>query len=614
MKKYSELLRKVVIVVIALNIVSVHCYALEVDVTVGDLFKAEVMINDSEEEVDIVRQDNTAVPTWLHYEPLKNLLYGVPSESDVGELSLNILSNNSVIDSLNINIVAIDSVLTIEEIESDNLFINDILVKESNFQTPGVGFNGVNGITYDGININRDTLELSGTPRQHTASSKESLHINILIKAILGNARAQILIAGESVESAEAIALEILEKKITAYEEFNLNYPAFGGYLPWFNSTSGFIQPQSDWSHSTPSLDNGQLAWSLYFAYKSLNKKGHTALAQRYFNHFDLMARNAKTMFYSRERKAIIGVTSFTDQKLAPEQQNYNKESYELLDAFEGELMVVFMTLFSPDLTEDEKKEIWEKKFINIRTYQNSEFNNISVIEGWAFSSHEQWKYLILPYLDYSKAKELFLNGEKVRSDYSNRNSFEGFFASVHNSQLEYVGKLGVQAVSSETVGTSVTAPYATFPILIADQITGNNVGLQWLRNVLSFDGMIGPNGMTEAFDTSTFNIAPVLTWDGKVTTNLALIGGVYNETREYLIEDGLYLTFIDFVESEYDKITEPVLGQELTIPPPSAEPEPDNDSVGSRSSESSGGPIYPFILCWLSVLIIYRKTNFVQK
>ncbi|NQZ90580.1 MAG: hypothetical protein HRT54_23715 [Colwellia sp.] len=236
------------------------------------------------------------------------------------------------------------------------------------------------------------------------------------------------------------------------------------------------------------------------------------------------------------------------------------------------------------------------------------------MIEGWAFSSHEQWKYLILPYLDYDKGRTLFLNGEKVRADYSNRNGFEGFFASAHNSQLEYVGKLGVQPVSSEVVGTSVTAPYATFPMLIADQITGNNVGLQWLRNVLSFDGMIGPNGMTEAFDTSTFNIAPVLTWDGKVTTNLALIGGVYNETREYLIEDGLYLTFIDFVESEYDKITEQVLGQELTIPPPSAEPEPDNDSVGSRSSESSGGPIYPFILCWLSVLIIYRKTNFVQK
>lgn len=198
------------------------------------------------------------------------------------------------------------------------------------------------------------------------------------------------------------------------------------------------------------------------------------------------------------------------------------------------------------------------------------------MIEGWAFSAHEQWKFLVLPYLDYEMSRDLFLNGEKVRADFSNQNAYRGFFASVHDSALNYVSLLGVQAVASEPgVGNSVIAPYATFPMLLADRVTGENTGLDWLRNVLAHEKMVGEYGVTESYDSETFAIAPLLTWDGKVLTDLALIGGVYNEIREFMIEDGVYLAFMDAVESEYNKINGLVQGTDMEIAGPLVTPVP---------------------------------------
>jgi len=46
---------------------------------------------------------------------------------------------------------------------------------------------------------------------------------------------------------------------------------------------------------------------------------------------------------------------------------------------------------------------------------------------------------------------------------------------------------------------------------------------------------MQGPFGSTEAINVSGTEISPLVTWDSKITTVLAMLGGVSN-----LVEDGL--------------------------------------------------------------------------
>ncbi len=46
---------------------------------------------------------------------------------------------------------------------------------------------------------------------------------------------------------------------------------------------------------------------------------------------------------------------------------------------------------------------------------------------------------------------------------------------------------------------------------------------------------MQGPYGSTEAINVNGTEISPLVTWDSKITTVLAMLGGVSN-----LVEDGL--------------------------------------------------------------------------
>ena len=127
---------------------------------------------------------------------------------------------------------------------------------------------------------------------------------------------------------------------------------------------------------------------------------------------------------------------------------------------------------------------------------------------------------------------------------------------------MKYISKLGIAELASvnEKIYNDIVAPYATYPVIMADHLLGSNAGIQWLRGIANIDKMIGPYGMTEAFAVDDQAIAPVLTWDGKITTVLALMGGVVNETRDFLIEDNLYLKFLNYVNSDYSKITTDIL------------------------------------------------------
>ena len=102
-------------------------------------------------------------------------------------------------------------------------------------------------------------------------------------------------------------------------------------------------------------------------------------------------------------------------------------------------------------------------------------------------------------------------------------------------------------------------------------------VGLVWLHSVLQYPKMQSEYGMVEAYDTSSSLIAPVLTWDNKITVALSLIQGAYEDNCEetknyggtcnpmeggvtsqlqvYLARDGLYNRFVESVGNFYNRI-----------------------------------------------------------
>jgi hypothetical protein len=556
-----------------------------VDIDLLDRFSDEGSISYS------ITDDQGGAISWLSLSESQMRVYGIPSATQIGEQRVTLTAADeqglSTSTTFLIDVSELPSTLSAEQITQDNQYINEFLRKESGFIKPDIGLNRTTAMTHDGIRLNPNTLLPVDEPSKFSAASKESLHLNLLAKVLLDEQKAKLLIGGDATAVNDEV-LATLTQKISSYEKFNVAFPAFGGFLPWFISEdrgSGVsVYPLADWEDRLPALDNGQLAWSIYLVYKALDKAGYDELAARYEQRFQLMTKYAKTIFYDPLRNVISGVSRFEDingagnSSLAPEQLTYIKDSYALTDPFEGELMVVFMSLFSEDLTETEVQSIWANKFLNTRQYTSASEDTLTVVEGWAFSSHEQWKYLVLPYLDLQVVRGLYLNGEKVRADYSNRNDFRGFFASVHNSSLEYVSLLGVPSVASETnVGNQVIAPYATFPMLLSDYFTGTNTGLNWLRNVLAYDSLVGELGVIESYDTDTFAIAPILTWDGKVLTSFAMMKGVVDEVREFLLEDQLYLPFITLIETEHEKITSVVEGLDLAISQPKDLPIPSN-------------------------------------
>ncbi len=86
---------------------------------------------------------------------------------------------------------------------------------------------------------------------------------------------------------------------------------------------------------------------------------------------------------------------------------------------------------------------------------------------------------------------------------------------------------------------TDIITPYGSFPVIIANF----SVGLVWYHNMISGPKMqgssfswplfamlcsnlhIGPHGSTEAILVNGTEISPLLTWDTKITTVLAMLG-----------------------------------------------------------------------------------------
>jgi len=304
---------------------------------------------------------------------------------------------------------------------SRNQFIENMMVFEGNFHKHGVGYNSKTGLTYDGHPINYTTGELALVPHPFSASSKESLHVGMLALALSGNSHAQIFINNnennnDTTGNWTQTAVDVLTSKISSYEQFNTNFPGFGGFFPWFMNLDTGMIPTDDFKNSVPGLDNGQLAWSIFaLTYVIKDMPGFEMLYVRYRNQLQLMIQNCVLVFY-QGNGYIRAVTTIANVTAPPSVNQYSDQCTSncyLDDPYEGELMAFFMDLFGEWENPIDRELIWvnkRKKLQPVDYWVQQMHANITVQRGFWFSAHEQWKYMVLPYLEVPIAKAVFRN------------------------------------------------------------------------------------------------------------------------------------------------------------------------------------------------------------
>jgi hypothetical protein len=422
----------------------------------------------------------------------------------------------------------------------------------------------------------------------------------MLALAVSGNNLAQKFFLANGGSDYWAIVLPILERKINTYEAWDKKFPAFGGYIPWVFVDDNGMRSTTGWDNQTPALDNGENIWGIYALVEAFRMAAENpstpsqhipqikSLIIRYQAWLDLMARTGLTIFYNGNgyHRSVATITNTTAQPTSPSNYGMNCNPNApntfcfLADPYEGETFTWFMDLygdwsFAANATA-EKEKVWinKREFLRTNEFQTPQ-GPITVQRGWWFSSHEQWKYLELPYMDVPVNRELFMNGEKARTWNSVLKHIPGLYASVNdvvtvpgNLPPDYVSATGIQPISFQQVRrTDVVTPYGSYPTMLADL----PAGLAWYNTMLNGPAMQGPYGSTEGININATAIAPLVTWDTKITTVVAMLGGVSHLTTRGLKRDGKYERFVQVVQREWTRAYPSIKGRSATVQPPVA-------------------------------------------
>jgi len=434
-------------------------------------------------------------------------------------------------------------------------------------------------MSFDGHPTDFRSGQLRGGPRNWSAASKESLHLILLAKTLQGDRTAEKLLTPDPKhpEAAIPVALDVLKRKIASYEAFHRQFPGFGGFLPWYRVDGDKVVPTDDWRNRVPGLDNGQLAWSLYYTAHALDKAGQAALAERYRAHLKLMADNVVPIFYDPTAGKLRAEATLLRGSSVPTSANQyatTKKGYYLDDAYEGLLLNHFADLMGVwSRAPGGKEAIWQNPHRQPAVYQKLD-QPLTLVKGYWMSSHEDWGFLVLPYRDVPVANALFENEQKVRTGWSAMHGWPSLFASTttptsrNSFRLHYSSALGVPGATTQRVSKElIFAPYATFPLALVDK----RIFATWLKSTLerSPPGTWGPYGMGDSF-TMDGRRGPLLTWDGKALPVIAWMGGITSEIRESLKQDGLYDRFLSRVDGDYRLFNhKPLLGVNLALSPP---------------------------------------------
>jgi hypothetical protein len=97
---------------------------------------------------------------------------------------------------------------------------------------------------------------------------------------------------------------------------------------------------------------------------------------------------------------------------------------------------------------------------------------------------------------------------------------------------MDYYADCGIESIAFQKIThTHMVTPYSVFPLILVNR----NVGAVWLHNMLSSPAGQTIYGALEATSIDGKDISPVMTWDSKITTVLAVMGGNRDIVREYL-------------------------------------------------------------------------------
>lgn len=261
---------------------------------------------------------------------------------------------------------------------ADPLFVSCMAFWEGKMQS--VAFFTDLGLTKDGHYINYKTGSVDGCPQHNfSAPSKESLHLGLLARAIEGKEEAALIFVvspfchsnnmtfSECLEFAydhgTEVATAALQQKMLSLKKWNVAYPGFGGFLPWFTVADGnSVVPMSDWLNRVPSLDNGEMIWGLVACYQALSED--VALKKMVWEYIGLLAQNALTVFYDGNGR-FRTVTLIKNVSDIPSPGNYlcpvGGCGY-LDDPYEGELFTVFAWLLGNWTGQEGRDQVWVSK------------------------------------------------------------------------------------------------------------------------------------------------------------------------------------------------------------------------------------------------------------
>ncbi|KAL0954731.1 hypothetical protein HGRIS_003684 [Hohenbuehelia grisea] len=460
-------------------------------------------------------------------------------------------------------------------------YAQDLLFWEGKFHQNDVSYNTANGMTYDGTLLD-PTTGLATDKHPFSVASKEALQVMIYTHAIAGDRQAAEFLAPEAPSTASQVAIDILSKKLETYKTFNSTFPGFGGFLPWFaNDGSTPLAPTWDWVNRVPALDNGEYIWAIYGAIEALNSRSDLQsrrLAAGWQGYLDYIKTTAKKIFYAGAGR-ICAVTAIANQSLPinhPQQRYSCEGDGSLDDPYEGELFAWFLHFFG-GLSLLDKRSVWEAKRPKLIAvdYQSAGLPNITVQKGFWFSSHENWKFMEMPYLDIPLLKRLYTNNERARTCNSKVNRLPGMYASINNVTdasgqiIGYISNAGIPSIAQlPDQELDVITPYSVFPVMLIDK----RVGLAWWKNMVDGKKMQNPYGSTESTRVDGTAVSSFVSWDSKITTVNALLGGVQSFVARKMRRDGIYDEFITITQQEYSRVFQHLSGEEVQLCLPDVE------------------------------------------
>jgi hypothetical protein len=473
-------------------------------------------------------------------------------------------------------------------------FVQKLMVSlGSGFHQPGTAYHPTLGTTFDGARFDFFSGRPFGVRKSITVGSKEAVHLSILAACIASNHPARLFVSPADTNAASLVATNLIIRKLNAWDEFDQRFPGFGKWLPWMVYAQDKLwpalnpdNPLQTWTNRLPSLDNGEWAVALLQIEGDLRNAGFTNLAERVWSRLTDMRTHAVRIFIEPTTNLVRGVVHIAHPELSPTNpaQLYTNDilegGYFANDAYEGEMIALFLDLFGEWPNPANREALWQKR----RTATNFVVGetNITVQVGYRFSAHEDWGFLQWPYLDIPRASNTFYNGQVARTYFSATNGIPGLFAAAHrpltgNEELRYDGRPGIPALAqpSEQTNTVVdmVSAYGSFPLMLVDR----RIGLAWLDIMLDGAKAQSASGIADSLSTDGSAVAPLVTWDVNGLAALSVIvasrvaGTGEHPLKQHLVRHGVYSRASMLISNEYAEAFPSVEATGLSLAPPTA-------------------------------------------